>query len=449
MATVSFTQGYTGYINAVDVQTISVTGSSFSWTPPTFTTYWYSNNPYISSGQRELQSGSFLSIPKADGSTYTTYLGTSNRSATTAEGAWSGAVSFASSGARTYTTGTFFSSSNPTVRTITGAVYVGASIGLNCYYGTGTMSSYTQSQQTLTTVKITLDVPPTATVGTMSYTMGGSPTNDIYANLTTASVTVSDSAAYYGGSVSSIALTIGNQTVTTSSDGTLSILLDTGGVFTPTVTVTDSRGQTKVYSLDPITVNVYTAPSVSFDVARTTSAGVPDDEGTYGLIEAELTFTDVIATAQAPSVVLTDDGGTQTTPTVTWYTSSALSTQVTWANVSSGDTVYGLFSGLSTQHSYQVSVRPRDSEGTGTAITQTVGAAFYTIDFYAGGHGIAFGQPATTTGFECNMTALFKDDATFDDDVFISLPDYQTASTTDKAIYDAIVALGWDSDVLS
>lgn len=30
----------------------------------------------------------------------------------------------------------------------------------------------------------------------------------------------------------------------------------------------------------------------------------------------------------------------------------------------------------------------------------------------------------------------------------IDLPQYQTADTTDKAIYDAVVALGWDSDVL-
>ena len=34
------------------------------------------------------------------------------------------------------------------------------------------------------------------------------------------------------------------------------------------------------------------------------------------------------------------------------------------------------------------------------------------------------------------------------DDMLIDLPNYQTADTTDKAIYDACVALGWDSDVL-
>lgn len=33
-------------------------------------------------------------------------------------------------------------------------------------------------------------------------------------------------------------------------------------------------------------------------------------------------------------------------------------------------------------------------------------------------------------------------------DLFIELPQYQTADTTDKAIYDALVSLGWDADVL-
>lgn len=342
------------------------------------------------------------------------------------------------------TTSTYFNSSNSTTRTIQFPLRAPQGASMTTYASNQSGSNITNpSVQLVGNISITLDAPPTFTTSSISY-----DTPYVYSGLTTASVTTSNSSAKYGGSITSVAFTVGSQTVTSSNDGTLSILLNQPGTFTPTVTVTDSRGQTATETLDPITVNTYTAPSVSFDIDRTTSAGVPDDEGTYGLIEATLTFSDVVATAQAPSVVLTDDGGTQTTPTVTWYTSSALSTQVTWANVSSGDTVYGLFSGLSTQHSYQVSVRPRDNKGTGTAITQTVGAAFYTIDFYAGGHGIAFGQPATTTGFECNMTAIFKDDATFDDDVLIGLPNYTTSGTTDYDIYTAVVALGWDSDVL-
>lgn len=346
-------------------------------------------------------------------------------------------------------TSDIFTSNNSTTRTVAITVKAPSGASLVGYYEGYTDNIYNDSEKTILTANITLNVPPTATISAISYDTGY-----IYSGLTTASITVSDSSAYYGGNISSVEFTIGSQTDTLAGDGTLSIALANPGTFTPTVTITDSRGQTKTYSLDPITVNTYTAPTLSFDVDRTDSTGTPDDEGTYGLIEATLTFSDVVADAVAPSVVVTDENGTQTTPTVTWYTDNTLQTTVTWANVSSGDTVYGLFSGLNTNYSYSVSVRPRDSQGTGTAITQTISSAFYTIDFLAGGHGIAFGKPASVTGFECAMAAAFENTVDVDgvlscnNDVLIDLPNYQTSGTTDYDIYTAIVALGWDSEVI-
>ena len=253
---------------------------------------------------------------------------------------------------------------------------------------------------------IQLDAPPTFNE-TFSYTgdFSGVP----YANLTTASVSLSDLTAYYGGDFSGVGnaeFIIGSQSVSKPNPvngDVLSIALNAVGTFTPTVKITDSRGQVTTHTLSAITVMGYNAPTVSFDASRTLSDGTPDDEGTYAFIEATFNFTDVIADAVAPSVVVTDDDGTVTTPVVDWYTDAGLTTPVTWSSLSSGDTVYGIFSGLSTQHSYTVSIRPRDSEGTGTAVTQTIGAAFYTVDFLAGGHGIAFGKPASNVGFECAM----------------------------------------------
>lgn len=348
-------------------------------------------------------------------------------------------------------TSNWFSSSNPTERTVTRIL---RSDRLNIEgTGAGSVGIVPSADVTVGSVSVTLNVPPTYDLSALSI-----DTPYIYTGLTTASVTVSNLSAKYGGTITDVAFTIGNTSVSRADAGTLSILLDTVGTFTPTVTVTDSRGQTTTKTLDPIQVNGYVAPSVSFTADRTLASGVPDDEGTYATVDATFTFTDVVADAVAPSVVLTDENGTQTTPTVTWYSSRAtdgtLSGSVTWANLSSGDTIYGLIPNVNTQYSYQISVRPRDSQGTGTAITQTLSSAFYTVDFLAGGHGIAFGKPASNTGFECAMTALFEDTvqvdgtATFGADVLIDLPDYQTAGTTDKELYDAVVALGWDSDVL-
>lgn len=352
-------------------------------------------------------------------------------------------------------TSSLFSSSNPTVRTVALDIKTSAYGELMAIDNhQGAESILTNGVKTLGAINVTLDVPPEATVSAMTYDKAF-----IYAGLTTASVTISSAAAYYGGSVTDVTLSIGAQSASISGNGTISILLDTAGTFTPTVKVTDSRGQTKTYTLSPITVNTYTAPTISFTAERTDSAGKPDEEGTYATCPSMFIFADAIANLIAPSVVLTDENGTQTTPTISWYTTRAADGTLSgvisdWSSVSAGDTVYGLVPGLNTNYSYQISIRPRDSQGTGTAITQTVASAFYTIDFLAGGHGIAFGQPSSQAGFECNMPTTFhdtvtiEDDADFGADIFIELPNYQT-SGVDKDIYDAVVALGWDSEVLS
>lgn len=340
-----------------------------------------------------------------------------------------------------------FNSSNPTTKTVALTLKTAPSpyytfMDFSNGQSVGSYRIYASNQYTLATFNVTLDAPPTYTLSALSL-----DTPYIYTGLTTASVTVSNLSAKFGGSITDITFAIGNTSVSRSDAGTLSILLDTVGTFTPTVVVTDSRGQTTTKTLNPITVNGYVAPAVSFTADRTLASGVPDDEGGYATVDATFTYTDVVASLVAPSVVLTDENGTQTTPVVTWYTNRAadgtLSGTVSdWSNVARNDTVYGLIPNVNTQYSYQISIRPRDTKGTGTAISQTLSSAFYTVDFLAGGHGIAFGKPASNAGFECAM------DSTFDEDVFIGLPEYQTASTTDKAIYDAVVALGWDSDVL-
>ena len=431
MAVVSWTDAGgsvvgTSYASINATQAVTVSGSSLTYTPPAvqvkhnfgFTsTQRYKLTSYLYQGSSHMGTLDTKTSSYVSNNTYVSV-------------AWNNTV--------TINTSTLFKASNKTSRTASLLLrpYV-----LEIYDKQDYMNSYAASNKLLTTVTVTLDVPPTATVSAVSF-----DTPYVYAGLTTASVTVSSAAAYYGGDVTDVTLTIGNQSDSIIGNGTLSILLDSGGTFTPTVTVTDSRGQTKSYQLDPITVQTYVPPSVSFDADRTNSSGQPDDEGTYATCPSTFVFADVIATAIAPSVVLTDENGTQTTPTVTWYSSRAadgtLSGSVTWSSLSSGDTVYGLIPGLNPNYSYQISIRPRDSEGTGTAIVQTVSSAFYTVDFLAGGHGIAFGQPSSQAGFFCNM------DANFMEGVLIDLPDYQTADTTDKAIYDAVVALGWDSDVI-
>lgn len=418
--------GNNAYVNMPSpLGTVYATGASINFTIPTVQATLsgtYVSSPFYVGLGRVYTQGSGWSSYGAGlilkyGSSQLKYL-TANSTGQTSAGNYIN-LTWAESATVSLTTSNYFNSSNSTTRSVTFNLVAPSGCSATTYntsYQGGT-SCTNGTERTLSTITVTLNVPPAYTLSALS-----TDTPYIYTGLTTASVTVSSLSAKYGGTITDATLTIGNQTASRTDNGTLSILLNAVGTFTPTVTVTDSRGQTTTKTLDPITVNGYVAPSLSFDVERTTSTGTPDDEGAYATVDATLTFTDVVADAVAPTIVVTDNDGVAQTVSTTWYSTRAsdgtLSGSVTWANVSSGDTVYGLVSitgGFNTQKSYEIALTPEDSQSTGTTITQTLATAFYTLDFLAGGHGIAFGKPAINTGFECAMDATFEETLTAQD----------------------------------
>ena len=243
-------------------------------------------------------------------------------------------------------------------------------------------------------------------------------------------------------------------------------MLNTEGEFTPVVTVTDSRGQTTSTSLNKIYVNGYLSPSIDFnDLDRvlgtykltednevvankayysrtgtgstahpfiytlehpvtpanphalgyyeeTNAKGVGDDEGTSAVIDIIPVFTREIAYLEEPILQVDGETSISSNPPITWYTDRALTNAVNWTEYkpAEGTHLYGYIADIfDTQQSYQIGLIPHDSIGDGTLKTQTLAPAFYTVDFLAGGHGIAFGQPCDEEGFWCNMAAHFID----------------------------------------
>lgn len=308
-------------------------------------------------------------------------------------------------------TNNLFSANNPTVKIVPLKIVLPSGGYMNVTDSSGGTYIYTNTNRELGVINVTLNAPPTFDVGNLTFNTPGW----IYAGLTTASVDVSNLSAKYGGYITSAVLKVGNyQSEPITTDGTLSLLLSEVGTDLPvSVIVTDSRGQVKEESLGTITVLGYSLPSVNLSVQRTLVTGAPADEGTYAVVSAQFTFTDAIATLQRPIVT----GGSN----VTWYKirnaatgELDLQSEVNWTNtssISSGDILYALVGTFEPDDSYIISVQPVDSEGTGVAQSVTLPTAFYTIDFLAGGHGIAFGMPSEEEGFFCNMDAHFKDKA--------------------------------------
>lgn len=257
-------------------------------------------------------------------------------------------------------------------------------------------------------INITLDVPP-------SFEVSSDTTGTLYKNISNYEVTVYDSEAFFGGDIVESSLTVGNNTATGQGDGTLSVNLSEAGVFTPVVSVTDSRGQIKTQTLNPITVNPYESPEISFAIARTKASGEPDDEGGYAVATSKFEYTDVVANLTEPLVKVNGEPHS-----VTWYktrsSDGTLSDMVDWNDTSSFSSpkfLYGLLGTFHTEESYIISITPRDNYFSGLEISQTLSQAFYTVDFLAGGHGIAFGKAAEYSNlFDVDMPTLFRQSVT-------------------------------------
>lgn len=287
-------------------------------------------------------------------------------------------LTYGANKAATLNTSSFFNSNNPTAKSVTvnyTATYRGSYYTANGGGRPGTSGSWNATNQTLTLGQtITLKAPPTFSVSAIKLN-----TKKAYANLTKATVTVSSLSAKYGGNISSVVLTIGNQKATRTTNGDLSINLNAVGTFPVTVVTTDSRGQSTTQSLGNLTVEEYVAPEVYFSLQRTTQSGVIDENGAYALITARFNYTNNATNLLEPTVKVDNSAITPT-----WYTDNRLSTPVNWSDtssMSSPQTLYTLIGTFDTYTTYQIGITPRDGVDTGLEVTEILSGNFIESDF--------------------------------------------------------------------
>lgn len=166
--------------------------------------------------------------------------------------------------------------------------------------------------------------------------------------------------------------------VTTSSSYSQSLIPHSGNV-TYYVKVTDSRGRTKVGSVN-IYVYEYSIPSFSNSIAyRCSSAGVSSENGTYVNLSTEATYSPC--------------GGNNSLTMNAYY---RLSTDTSWTNAVSqleaGQT-YIIGGGFSAGSSYQIKLEGWDQFNSIQKIID-VSTGLYTIFFKKGGRAIGLGTQA-------------------------------------------------------
>lgn len=198
----------------------------------------------------------------------------------------------------------------------------------------------------------------------------------------------------------------------------------------------------------------------SFSATRVASNGstTPAEKGLWAYLTAQVSISEAYLpvgwTNEFGSTTTTMDG-TTITPTWTASASTGTITLTAWVNIND----------LSA-HTFAVTVTEDIKEGATTkktlttaTLTATVPKAYALVDYYhdptTGREGMAIGKYAEHADLlDVAVPSLFEDTvqvdgtATFNDDILIDLSGYQTTGIVDKELYDAIVALGWDSDVL-
>lgn len=311
-----------------------------------------------------------------------------------------------------------------TAGTFTPAIYTVDSRGLS-------------KTQNFSTITVYPDNPPTCDYTQVQSSLGQkgfwTKTSNATVTLSNFQSAITNNTSYY---IDSATLTIGSQSDTisltsTSTEEILSIPLNTQGIFTPVLTLHDTRGITNTINLNQIEVQAYQPPDYrNVGVERTTQDGKRADDGTYCVITCTPVFVNAVYT-RPPSIEIIDEEGTSSNPTsVVWYSNrdsvlgeldsnDIISTNNDWNNIVSNQPIYGLITKDSSENfsiyeNYEIVITATDSYGEGATISPFLEPAYYTVDFLAGGKGVAFGRPAMYPGFHCGLDAHFYEKAVDD-----------------------------------
>lgn len=256
-----------------------------------------------------------------------------------------------------------------------------------CYVTLVTKSGATQVGQAVTAqFTITANVVPSYTSIVYSYrgaAYSAGITNALIAGYSNMRIAVSGAAGANGSSVARIEFIKGTSTMATVNTSAASYTYDTplltvAETTTFTVRITDTRGKYVQQPSQSFTIKAYAVPSFTATSAyRCNSSGTAQNDGTYVKVQA----TAVATPAENSIVSLTFTE--KPTASITWS-----------AEISIAD--YPITSGYANTTSYDVCIKATDKLGNSSYKYYTIPTAEYTMDFRAGGKGVAFGKVAET-----------------------------------------------------
>lgn len=215
-----------------------------------------------------------------------------------------------------------------------------------------------------------------------------SPTEGIIQGKTELAASIANESTRLGASIVSRSISIGGST---SSGVSHSIVPWSGGSYEIIATITDSRGLSTTHST-AVNVTAYYPPGVDrITCERVDAEGNPDPEGTR--VEVSVVWH------------RGGEAGGDTSCSL-MYRAGGTTDFVDTGAVESGQ-VYLLDGEFGTDKQYEFAAIVRDSLSS-ISKTAILEMAFFTLDFLAGGRGVAVGQACTEEGFTVNMPTKIR-----------------------------------------
>ena len=245
------------------------------------------------------------------------------------------------------------------------------------------------------TVSVTANLPSTV-VPSCSISSLTNTNNSFgcYAKLLSGVKVKPTAAGVYGSTIRTLKISVTDMNDKTASSGTEYTFdpFQKIGSKKITVSATDSRGRSAITSMS-ITVVDYSFPTARISASRgtgsTTNNFVADDTGDHAKISSIGSVSGI--------------SGNTITPILQYKVAS----QTAWTNipVSASSTSFNdtCIISVSDTQAYDIRLIVRDKAGREAIATMTLSNGFATIDYKAGGDGIAFGKTANRAGIDCAM----------------------------------------------
>ena len=194
------------------------------------------------------------------------------------------------------------------------------------------------------------------------------------------------------------------------------------GTYGLDVTVIDSRGRSTQASQIHITVSEYTFPDVDLTVIRVagSTGDTANETGDYMHIVLAGEAANVGSNAAVSAALKYKiSGGSDVDLSQSVSLSGRAASYESSTNIA-----------VSNSLTCTVEASLTDLAGNTTIVTQILPVGFKTVDFLAGGRGIAFGTTAKRPRFECDMGARFNKEAVFKTDIQIGANLFDVTGTS-------------------